>query len=71
VVTVAVQPVRGLGQTHAAIVEVRLARAPALFGLGLADGEDAALLAAGVSALNRPAGLGLNAVAPPARAAQG
>ena len=44
--------------------------APALFGLGLADGEDAALLAAGVSALNR-AGLGLNAVAPPARAAQG
>jgi hypothetical protein len=70
VVTVAVQPVRGLGHTHAAIVEVRLAGAPALFGLGLADGEDAALLAAGVSALNR-AGLGLNAVAPPARAAQG
>jgi 2-isopropylmalate synthase len=70
VVTVAVQPVRGLGHTHSAIVEVRLAGAPALFGLGLADGEDAALLAAGVSALNR-AGLGLNSVAPPARAAQG
>jgi 2-isopropylmalate synthase len=70
VVTVAVQSVRGLGHTHAAIVEVRLAGAPALFALGLADGEDATVLAAGVSALNR-AGLGLNAVAPPARAAQG
>jgi 2-isopropylmalate synthase len=70
VVTAAVQPVRGLGQTHAAIIEVRLAGSPALFALGLADGEDAALLAAGVSALNR-AGLALNAVAPPARAARG
>jgi len=56
-----------LGHTHAAIVEMRLAGAPALFGLGLADGEDAALLAAGVSALNRA---NLNAVAPPVRAAQ-
>jgi 2-isopropylmalate synthase len=70
VVTVAVQSVRGLAHTHAAIVEVRLAGAPALFALGLADGEDATLLAAGVSALNR-AGLGLNAMALPARAAQG
>jgi 2-isopropylmalate synthase len=68
VVAAAVQPVRGLRHTHAAILEVRLASAPALFGLGLADGEDAALLAAGVSALNR-AGLGPNAVAPAARAA--
>ena len=70
VVTAAVKPVRGLGQTHAAIAEVRLSGAPALFALGLADGEEAALLAAGVSALNR-AGLGLNAVASPLRVARG
>jgi hypothetical protein len=70
VITVAVNPVRGLGHTHAAIAEVRLAGAPAMFALGLADGEDAALLAAGLSALNR-AGLALGAVAPPARAARG
>jgi 2-isopropylmalate synthase len=69
VVAAAVKPVRGLGQTHAAIAEVRLGGAPALFALGLADGEDAALLAAGVSALNR-AGLALNDVAPPAQAAR-
>jgi 2-isopropylmalate synthase len=70
VVTAGVQPVRGLGQTHAAIVEVRFASAPALFALGLADGDDEALLAAGISVLNR-AGLVLNAVAPLARAASG
>jgi 2-isopropylmalate synthase len=70
VVTAGAQPVRGLGQTHAAIVEVRLAGAPALFALGLADGDDEALLAAGVSVLNR-AGPVLNTVAPPARAARG
>ncbi len=70
VVTAAVQPVRGLDQTHAAIIEVRLAGSPAQFALGLADGEDAALLAAGVSALNR-AGLAVKAAAPPARAARG
>jgi 2-isopropylmalate synthase len=66
VVTAAVQLVRGLGQTHAAIIEVRLAGAPALFALGLADGEDAALLAAGVSALNR-ADLAVKAAARAAR----
>ncbi len=70
VVTATVKPVRGLGQTHAAIAEVRLGGAPAMFALGLADGEAAALLAAGVSALNR-AGLSVNAVAPPVRAARG
>jgi 2-isopropylmalate synthase len=71
VITAAANPVRGLAETHAAIVEVRLGGGtPALFALGRADGEAAALLAAGVSALNR-AGLGLDAVLPPARAARG
>jgi 2-isopropylmalate synthase len=48
-----VQPIRGVARSHAAIVEVRLGGAPAIFGVGLADGEDDALVAAGVSALNR------------------
>ncbi|MEO5769399.1 MAG: 2-isopropylmalate synthase [Polyangia bacterium] len=65
VVTTSVQPVRGLAQTHAAILEVRFGSAPALFALGLGDGEEAASRAAAVSAVHR-AGLEL-----PARAAHG
>src|SRR5436309_4943151 len=49
VVTSTVQPVRGLAQTHAAVLEVRFGAAPALFALGLGDGDDAALRAAAVS----------------------
>jgi 2-isopropylmalate synthase len=65
-VSTSAQPIRGLPQTHAAIVEVRFGGAPALFALGLASGERAALLAAGLGALDR-AGL-----APPvATTAQG
>jgi 2-isopropylmalate synthase len=48
-----VQPIRGAARSHAAIVEVRFDGAPAVFALGLADGEDAALVAAGLSALRR------------------
>jgi 2-isopropylmalate synthase len=53
VVEASCQPTRGLPQTHAAIVEVRFGGAPAVFALGLGDGEDAALAAAGVSACHR------------------
>ncbi len=69
VVTTSVQPVRGLPRSHAAILEVRFGGAPALFALGLGDGDDQALLAAGASALER-AGVALPA-APPLRAARG
>jgi 2-isopropylmalate synthase len=70
-VSTSVQPIRGVPQTHAAVVEVRFAGAPALFALGLGDGEDAALLAAGLGALQR-AGLAPPVPAPaPARAARG
>ncbi|HXJ23783.1 MAG TPA: 2-isopropylmalate synthase [Polyangia bacterium] len=62
-----VQRVRNLAKSHAAIVEVRFGGAPALFALGLGDSEDAALMAASVSAVHR-AGLALPA---PARAAHG
>ena len=65
VVSATVQPIRGLPQTHAAIVEVRFGHAPALFALGLADGEGAALRAAGLGVLER-AGLA-PAVSAPAR----
>jgi 2-isopropylmalate synthase len=66
-VAASVQPIRGVPQTHAAVVEVRFAGAPALFALGLGDGEDAALLAAGLAALQR-AGLAPPVPAPaPAR----
>jgi 2-isopropylmalate synthase len=63
VVSASVQPIRGLAQTHAAIVEIRFGSAPALFALGLADGEGAALLAAGLGALDR-AGLAPPVAAP-------
>jgi 2-isopropylmalate synthase len=65
VLTASVQPIRGAAQTHAAILEVRFEGAPALFALGLADGEEAALRAAAASAAQR-AGLSL-----PARASHG
>jgi len=69
-VATSVQPIRGASASHAAIVEVRFGGAPALFALGLGDGEDAALLAAGVSALDR-AGVTLPSAISPARAARG
>jgi 2-isopropylmalate synthase len=56
VISRTVQQVRGVPQSHAAIVEVRFGGAPAVFALGLGDGEDAALLAAGVSAIHRATG---------------
>jgi 2-isopropylmalate synthase len=65
-----VQPIRGASASHAAIVEVRFGGAPALFALGLGDGEDAALLAAGLSALDR-AGVTLPSATSPACAARG
>ncbi|MFL5308566.1 MAG: 2-isopropylmalate synthase [Polyangia bacterium] len=70
VVTSTVQPVRGLAQTHAAVLEVRFGAAPALFALGLGDGDDAALRAAAVSALSR-AEIGMDAATAPPRAARG
>ena len=60
----------GAGHSHAAILEVRFGATPALFALGLGDGEAPALRAAAVSALNR-ADIGLTAAAPaPVRAAR-
>ncbi|HSS38076.1 MAG TPA: 2-isopropylmalate synthase, partial [Polyangia bacterium] len=70
VVTASAQPVRGLAQSHAAILEVRFGAAPALFALGLGESEDVALRAAAVSALNR-ADIGLDGATAPARAARG
>ena len=70
-VAASVQPIRGVPQTHAAVVEVRFAGAPALFALGLGDGEDAALLAAGLAALHRFGLAPPVAAAAPARAARG
>jgi 2-isopropylmalate synthase len=67
IITRSVQQVRGVAQSHAAIIEVRFGGAPALFALGLGDGEDAALLAAGVSAIHRAGLVG----SPAARAAGG
>jgi 2-isopropylmalate synthase len=70
VVGASVQPIRGVPCSHAAIVEVRFDGAPAVFAVGLADGEEAALVAAGLSALNR-AGRPLPAETSPAHGLAG